>query len=109
MIKQTATIVFSGLLFAAPLGGTVLAQSNSGSFFGQVAGSGYGGGRIEVCRATGSQFTPYVKVSVPRQIADRWISSGQAINPDAQGQCPKGVSIRDFVREILANVFSRFA
>lgn len=109
MKKQTATIVLSGLLFAAPLGGTVLAQSNNDNLFGQIAGNGYGGGKVAVCHKTGSPFNPYVKVSVPQQVADRWVANGQAIMPDAQGQCPKGISIREFVREILAGIFSRHA
>ncbi len=108
MIKQTATIMFAGLLIAAPFGGTVFAQSNADDFFGRVQGSGYGGGRVEVCHATGSRFLPYVKVTVPRQVADRWIANHQAVYPGANGQCPRGVNIRDYVRDILSGIFSRF-
>lgn len=106
MIKQTATVSVLALLFAAPLGGTVFAQNNDG-FFGQVSVNGYGGGKVEVCRETGSRFNPYVKVSVPAFVADRWIEADRAILPDAQGKCPNGISVRDFVQQILAGIFNR--
>lgn len=111
MVKQTATIVFTGLLLAAPFGATVLAQGNGNNdddFFGRTQGSGYGGGRVTVCHATGSRFLPYVKVTVPKQVADRWIGNHQAVYPNARGECPRGVNIRDYVRDILSGIFSRF-
>ncbi len=70
---------------------------------------GYGGGQIskvDVCRATGSRFLPYVKVTVPTSVASVWVSTGVGVYP-VNGKCPKGVSVRDYVRDLLSSLFGR--
>ncbi|MBP9750018.1 MAG: hypothetical protein KBD21_04790 [Candidatus Pacebacteria bacterium] len=70
---------------------------------------GYGGGQIskvDVCRATGSRFLPYVKVTVPASVASVWVSTGVGVYP-VNGKCPKGVSVRDYVRDLLSSLFGR--
>lgn len=73
--------------------------------------SGYGGGgttRVEVCRETGSRFLPYIKVTVPSQVATQWVASGKAVWP-VNGQCPRPQqTLRDFLQERLSSIFDRF-
>ncbi len=68
---------------------------------------GYGGGqitRVDVCRATGSRFLPYVKVKVPASIASVWVSTGVGVYP-VNGKCPKGINVRDYVRDLFSSFF----
>ena len=87
---------------------------------GHAMASGYGGGsdRVAVCRATSSQFRPYVKVTVPAFVADRFLDQGGVL-PDEDGNCPEGIDIREYVQaqrqkiyeriaDIFGNVFGRF-
>lgn len=96
----------------------VLAVSSPAS----VSAAGYGGpgvDRVAVCRATSSQFRPFVLVTVPQFVADRYLAQG-GVKPDSAGKCPEGINIRDYiaerieerlkaVNERIANIRDRFA
>lgn len=80
-----SAIIVAGALFLAP--SPALAQR----------GFGYGGGeKITFCKSTGSVFNPYIKMTLPAVAAERILGQGGGILPDAQGNCPKGVSIREY-------------
>ena len=73
------------------------------------ANSGYGGGnkQITVCKKTGSRFLPYVKVTVPKKVGEQFLHEGGVL-PNNKGECPKGISIRDYISELFHNIFDRF-
>lgn len=79
---------------------------------GFVQATGYGGGnhdqKVTVCKATGSRFLPYVKVTVPSKVADQFLDKGGVL-PDEDGDCPKGIDIRDYIREKEHNAYQRFS
>jgi Ni/Co efflux regulator RcnB len=67
---------------------------------------GYGGGneKITVCKATGSRFNPYVKVTVPKSVGQQFLHD-HGVLPDKKGNCPKGISIADYIRELYQKYF----
>lgn len=70
-------------------------------------GFGYGNDRVEVCRATGSRFFPYTKVTVPEFVAERWIAQDRAVYP-VGGECPAPEkTLRDYIRDRVSNIFGR--
>jgi len=73
---------------------------------------GYGGtptDRVAVCREIGSRFNPYIKVTVPEFVADRWVARGDAVWPDTNGRCPQAEqTLRQYIQERLAGIFSRW-
>lgn len=88
-----SAVIVAGVLFLAPP--SALAQT----------GFGYGGGAlVTVCKTTRSVFMPYVKVAVPAAVAERFLAQG-GILLDAQGNCPRGVSITEYVFDRLQSIF----
>ncbi len=71
--------------------------------------NGYGGKKVEVCRETGSRFFPYTKVTVPKATAEKWVSKGDAVYPNAQGKCPKPEkTLRQYIKERIEKIFDRW-
>ena len=87
---------------------TVLFVFGSTAYATNEHGYGYGGDRVDVCKEVGSKFKPYIKVTVPEFIAQRWIDAGEAIWPDGNNECPEGINIRDYIQDLLDDIFSRF-
>lgn len=89
-----STIIVASVLFLASP--SALAQE----------GFGYGGGNlVTICKATRSPFVPYVKIAVPAVAAERLLARG-SILPDAQGNCPRGISIQEYIWSRVRGVFS---
>lgn len=90
-----SAIIVAGALFLAP--SPALAQT----------GFGYGGGeKITFCKATGSPFIPYIKMTLPAATAERLLGQGRGVLPDAQGNCPPGISIREYFWDRFQRIFS---
>lgn len=92
-----SVVIVAGAMLSAP--SYALAQS----------GFGYGGGgRADVapfCRATGSQFMPYVRITIPTATIERLLARGGGILPDTQGNCPSGISITEYIFDRIQSVF----
>lgn len=69
---------------------------------------GYGGDpdKVTVCKKTGSRFRPYVKVTVPEFVAERFLADGGVL-PDGDGKCPEGINIREYITERRAAIAVR--
>lgn len=90
--------IVSVVIFSAPLS----VSANSDSNFG------YGGGneKITICKKTGSPFNPYVKITVPKFVGEQFIHQKDAIALPANGKCPQGISLRDYMAQLFHRVFN---
>lgn len=72
--------------------------------------TGYGGGKEKetICKKTGSDIMPYVKITVPQAEADKFIHQHDAVPLDENGKCPNGnLSLRDFISKLLKDIFGK--
>lgn len=99
MLTKLKNIIF---IFAV-IAGLVMVVPQSTS-----ASHGYGGGNEKetVCKKTGNRFVPYVKVTVPEFIANKFLHEGGVL-PNSNGKCPQGISIHDYISDLLNNIFKK--
>jgi hypothetical protein len=110
-MNTVSTQFIGGAVIAAVLAGFAFFSTASASpMLVNQASAGYGNGneRVTVCRATKSRFLPYVTVTVPESVVDRWIADGRAILPDSEGECPKAeVTIQDYIKDKISAAMNR--
>ncbi len=75
------------LVIVLPLIGYAFMDSNSGSYFANVASAGYGSDKVDVCIPIHNRAAQFVKVTVPQTAANALIARRGAVYAN-NGQCP---------------------